>query len=567
MRDLFDLVRWSLMLARRRAWIARRDHRSAAFLFYSAVAGLGEIAAVTTALSLFVACLAIGAHGAAIVVAAIALVLILPGPLARHVAVPRGQHRAAYWLVMIDELGRAGAERPARLVAARAAARVGSSPEATAWLAALRKGRLDATETAVQAILAHGRGDRDDARALFTSLAAFADPAPEARELAAEWLALDDAERGAWAELVARGRLRARPGRGAHRSPDAIRHAKDPQPEAGEPLWPATSMTYLLEGVGARLLGDDDAPSDANLWLRWLEAPARRATWGLVREAIARGTSTTKVASRSTAPSTTTSTSTQTSSTTTGSTAPSTSAATPASPAGPPSAATAEAAADDRPPTALELALRAHAQALRDGTIEAVAAAAQAWDATASTPGLAIAVARRAIALGAAPDAGDRAMVELDEQIIGELADLIDQRALPLPALHARAPGSALLAAIARRARRELLTRLELTCDRIGDRTHEQRPIDAIDELRTFVAVRRAYEEAAAQGGPELERLAFPHVHAELLQWTVWLWNERKEHFLSHLVTAWLFERALAVGDAEAIELHGANGAIRIPGR
>jgi hypothetical protein len=136
-----------------------------------------------------------------------------------------------------------------------------------------------------------------------------------------------------------------------------------------------------------------------------------------------------------------------------------------------------------------------------------------------------------------------------------------------LPAIAAGAPGSPVVAGIARRARRELLTRLELTCDRIGDRTHEQRAFDAIDELRTFVAVRRAYDDAASQGGLELERLAFPHVHGELLSWLAWLWNDRKEHFLSHLITAWLYERALAVGDAEAIELHGSNGAIAIPNR
>jgi hypothetical protein len=178
-----------------------------------------------------------------------------------------------------------------------------------------------------------------------------------------------------------------------------------------------------------------------------------------------------------------------------------------------------------------------------------------------------VSIARRAIDLGAPPGAGDRALGELDEQLAAELAAVIEARALPLPALTARAPGSSVLAGIARRARRELLTRLELTCDRIGDRAHDGRAIDAIDELRTFVAVRRAYDEASALGGLELERLAFPHVHGELLAWLVWLWNDRKEHFLSHLVTGWLYERALAVGDAEAIELHGANGAIAIPGR
>jgi type III restriction enzyme len=42
-------------------------------------------------------------------------------------------------------------------------------------------------------------------------------------------------------------------------------------------------------------------------------------------------------------------------------------------------------------------------------------------------------------------------------------------------------------------------------------------------------------------------------------------WKGNKEYLLSHLITLWLFERALAVGDAEAIELHGNNGAIAVP--
>lgn len=541
MRDLLLLLRWTLVVMRRRAWIARRDHRDATFLLYTALAALGDAFAISISVGLVLTVIAIGAWDAALAIALVAAILILPRPLAHGVAVPRGWWRVAYWLVQIDELGRAGSDLPARLAAARAAARVGSPPAASAWLADGRRARLDATEVAVQAILAHGRGERDDARGLFLTIAAFAEPAPEAREVAAEWLAVDDAARGGWATLVARGAERARPSRGAHRRPAAIR--ADADAGAGEPLWPATSLTYLLEGVGTRLLGLADAPSTANLWLRWLEAPARRQTRPLVARAIA---------ARPAAPASATST------------AASTSAA--SASASPTTDRPGDAPAARAATAALTAALGAHARALQAGTVEDVAAAAIAWDATIATSSLAVAVARRAIELGAPVDAGDRALAALDDQVVGELAALIERRALPLPALHARAPGSPLLAAVARRARRDMLARLELTCDRIGDRTHAERSIDPIDELRTFVAVRRAYDDAAAQGGVELERLAFPHVHGELSSWTVWLWNERAQHLLSHLITTWLFERALAVGDAEAIELHGANGAIPVPG-
>ena len=102
MRKLFWLLRWGLLTARRRAWVARRAHRSGRFLLYSAVAGLGEAAAIATSVGLVAGLLAIGALGAALLVALVALVLITPGPLAHHVAVPRGHYRLAYGLVPVS---------------------------------------------------------------------------------------------------------------------------------------------------------------------------------------------------------------------------------------------------------------------------------------------------------------------------------------------------------------------------------------------------------------------------------------------------------------------------------
>jgi hypothetical protein len=61
--------------------------------------------------------------------------------------------------------------------------------------------------------------------------------------------------------------------------------------------------------------------------------------------------------------------------------------------------------------------------------------------------------------------------------------------------------------------------------------------------------------------------LLFPHAHTALNRLAVWLWNERKEHVLSQAISEWLLAEALAVGDAQAIELHQSNAAIGIPAR
>jgi hypothetical protein len=68
-------------------------------------------------------------------------------------------------------------------------------------------------------------------------------------------------------------------------------------------------------------------------------------------------------------------------------------------------------------------------------------------------------------------------------------------------------------------------------------------------------------------GGPELRRLAFPHAFTTGSNMAAWLWNELDEFSISHAISTWLLEEALAVGDAEAIELGHRNTALRVPTR
>ena len=526
MARLIGWAWWIIAFGRRHAWNARRDHRDGAFLFYTAVAGLGDVIALVWSLSIVLFLLGLGEWLMASVFAVILGAFMMRRVVIEHVTVPLGLFRVTHTLA---ELDRALGSEPlgvARLSAARALARAGVPADAMAWWKSISHARLGAHDIAAQAVLADARGDRADARALFESLVLLREPAPRARELASEWLARDDADAGRWAAIIDRAGARARPGRGRHRLPDAIAAAHAPasgQTTGGEMLWPATGLTFFLEGVAGRLLGRADAPSQLGMWLRWLEAPRRRAHWGLLQRALAVGAT---------------------------------------QPAG-------DAHVDETPAAdtagALPHAIALHTAALVRPTEVSLFAATAAWDAALADASWRTAIAERAITLGAPPDAASRAVDELRAQVIADVAHAILGAGVPLTSLLARAEddgGVGILGAAAARARAELLGRLELAFERIGGRVQERSPLAPIDEWRSFLALRAAYTEAARQGGVELERLAFPHAHSELTTWTVWLWNDRKEHVVSHGMTTWLYDRALAVGDAQAIELHGKNAAL-----
>src|SRR5690606_25438756 len=143
------------------------------------------------------------------------------------------------------------------------------TPAGEAWLITRRNKRvpLGDAEIIVTALLAAARGDADTARQLLRSTAEMVENHPLVRELAGEWLAVDAAERGAWAELYA----------------DAI-----------AARWPASALTFLLEGIAAQRLDAAGAPGRFAVTARWLLAPHRHTTWRLLNgaEAPARATPT-----------------------------------------------------------------------------------------------------------------------------------------------------------------------------------------------------------------------------------------------------------------------------------
>ena len=120
---------------------------------------------------------------------------------------------------------------------------------------------------------------------------------------------------------------------------------------------------------------------------------------------------------------------------------------------------------------------------------------------------------------------------------------------------------------LARRLRHGRLDALEAGFTRWADRRHDGAARAPIDEWREFVALRAAYDAAAAAGGLDLRRLAFPHAYKTGTAMAVWLWNARDEYALSHAISAWLGGEARIVGDAEAIEVCGRNTRLAVPTR
>ena len=434
----------------------------------------------------------VGMWWVALILAALFVAPVVMGPLARHVIVPLGWHRAAYWAGVSARPGN-DAMAYGLCLAAWAYARR-PTPTAEDWIAKRRDRRtpLGDAEVVVTALVAIGKGDAAIARNLLRSVALLVEDHPAVRELAGEWLAVDAGERGAWFEL----------------------HA-----DAAAARFPATPLTHFLEGVAARRVAASGAPGRNDLIARWLLAPHRRITFVLLEDPVI-----------------------------------------PAPPATSESDPVDAVPDDARPP--LPRAVAAHLSFDARGASQAgLAVTVRAWDADSPT-------ARptrgspTALELDAPLGAVDRALREVAAAVTDQLARAADAAQLGAPA-SAGAVGNEL----ARRLRHGRLDALETGFTRWAQRRHDGTVHPAIDEWREFVALREAYANAVAGGGTELRRLAFPHAFSTGSNMAAWLWNARNEYVVSHAISRWLLDEALAVGDTEAIELGHRNCSLSVPTR
>jgi hypothetical protein len=493
-----------LIRLHRLALDARRKDRTWRYYVYSLLAGLLASILVMGALLAAYAMVRVGWWWLAIILLGFFAAPPLQTVLARHVLGPLGLVRTSYWLahaVSMDDSDAYG------LTCAAYAHAHKPTPEGEAWITGKRDKRvpLGDSEIIVTAFLAAARGDADTTRQLLRSTESMVENHPLVRELAGEWLAADAAERGAWGELYA---------------------------DAAKATWPASSLTFFLEGVAARNIEAAGAPSLAELRVRWLLAPHRRTTRVLLqtRPVTPPNTSTTATVS------------------------------------GDSSGDTMTPAVDGAPvvvASALPAALAAHLELSREApTSPTLAAAVTAWDTALIAGDTQTWLGRRALELDAPLGAVDRAIREIATTVTDELARLADVAGLSAPNAHGPVGD-----ALARRLRHGRLDALEAGFTRWEMRRHDGSVRAPIDEWREYVALRASYDAAVAAGGLELRRLAFPHAYKMGTSMAVWLWNSRNEYALSHAISAWLLDEALAVGDTEAIDLCTRNTRLTVPTR
>jgi hypothetical protein len=505
----FALPYWLLWRLHRAAVDARRRDRSWRYLLWSALAALLASVMIGLGAAVAVAWWQLGLWWVALLCVAVLVLPAAAGLAVRHVLVPLGAVRLAFYGGYGSRPG-PDAEAFGLCCAAWA---FSHRPTAggEAWLARRRAARvpLGDAEVVMTALIAAGRGDADTARQLFRSIELLVEAHPAVRELAGEWLAADAVDRGAWGELAA----------------DAV-----------AARWPATPLTHFLEGVAARRVVTAGAPGLLELRARWLLAPHRRATRPLIELAVPPAPAPRPAGADDTG----------------------TGAGTVAEPAEPGAADPAA-----RPAAPLPRAVAAHL-AFRAGapTTDRLADTVRAWDAALADGATHTWLARRALELDAPAGAVDRALREVAGAVTDELARVADAGRLGAPASIGPVGEG-----LARRLRHGRLDALEQAFTRWAQRRHDGAARASIDEWREFVALRAAYADAAAAGGAELRRLAFPHAYATGNQMAVWLWNERREHVLSHAISKWLLDEALAVGDAEAIEVGHRNCSLRVPTR
>ena len=485
-----------LIRLHRLALDARRRDRTWRYYAYSVVAGL--LAGILLGVALLVTW-AMFYLGWWYLGLAMIMLFVLP-PLQpvinRHVLVPLGLVRTAFWMahfVSMDDSDAYG------LVCAAWAHSRKPTPSSEAWLIARRDKRvpLGDSEIIVTALLASARGDADTTRQLMRSTAEMVENHPLARELAGEWLAVDAVERFAWQELY----------------DDAV-----------AARWPASALTFFLEGAAAHYLEAAGAPRRFELRVRWLLAPHRRTTRRVLTDvAIVKKPGFT------------------------------------VQPGEPP----------EMPPTSLQAtaalprALATHVL-LRNIVLdnEALATAVTAWDKALLDGETQKWLAQRALELDAPLGAVDRAIRDVAAAVTDELARIANAASLAAPL-----SGGPVSDALARKLRHGRLDALEAGFTRWEDRRHAGSVRAPIDEWREWVALRAAYDAAVRAGGLELRRLAFPHAYSKGTSMAVWLWNTRNEYALSHAISKWLLDEALAVGDTEAIELCSRNCRLAVPTR
>jgi hypothetical protein len=398
-----------------------------------------------------------------------AMVLIcVPTLVLKWIVVPLRMPRVAYWTVRIGlPLGCIGEIRACGVMyGALALARNGASNETIVWLGQRLNGvrPMGGAGVVAAGLLAALRRDRDQARCLLL----IADTLSERftsrgiRTIARDWLVADAARIGDWREVIRLGR----------RSRGSLR-------------W-----SYALARIGERLIGDKRGCGDWLLWLCFLFAPRRRATYPLLRRALA-------------------------------------------VPARPPSADVKPAAA------ALPLALADLARAIEgrhihDGT--SLARSVGAVDGNLDS--MRAAIDQRLRALGGRGNA-DTIIFAFRERLIGLAAPLIEEA----PHLALAAQGSPILSEATRQVRLRLFRDIEARCKDYDARTEDESALDEVLEWTTWAMLRRSADRLL-ELDPESKIPLFQTMYFPVTNFAVLQFNRYKRNALAHDMFSWLLRHS-----------------------
>lgn len=284
---------------------------------------------------------------------------------------------------------------------------------------------------------------------------------------------------------------------------------------------PIESRTLnFLASVSARLTGIAPLPNDLVLQSRWVFTPRRMALRPLLRRALAAPDKPREPKSRE--------------------------------------APLDEPTLPEGPPLLVAMTLHAHMLSRDPSQLSRahVTRLAQLWDAALADPGLDRKLVARGEQLGANASTTAGSNLALADSVREDLLGLIQSAGLELGQL---GDDSELLGRAARLLHTELLDSLEIATGALESRVQSKRALPAIDEWRSFLAIREQYGEAVALGGLPLRRLAFSTVHGPVCSLAVWLWNERNERAIANGMFSWLLSEAIIVDDAAAIRLQEKN--------
>jgi hypothetical protein len=424
------------------------------------------------------------------------IIVLAPSFTLKKLVVPFGMPWGAYWfahaLCPVGTMREAGAG--AAVFGALALARMRPARDkvvrrAVIWLASrvnrTEAGRMRGAGVIAGGLLAALRGDRHRARCMLL----LADSLPpqrvpwSTRSIARDWLVADAAENGDWREVI----------RLSRRNDAGFRWSR------------------LMARISERLTSLPDGPRAWRLWIYWIVAPRRLATFALLRRALAvPRVPKPKVAVRA-----------------------------------PP-----EPAADAPLPDALgSLADALNSRFAQDAP--SLAASIRSVEAALDQPELRLRIEERMTALDARRDS-EAILSAFRARLVDLVVPVIEE----CPSLAHGADRGPILDQAADRVRARLFKDIEAQCHDCNERQKREVSLEPLDEWETW-AVMRESANRVLELDPASDHALFRTMYVPMCNYAVFQHNKCKRIALAHDIFSWLLQHAQ--GDLSALKLLKGN--------